>query len=108
MRRNLGILDTSHGAGVLALHSHAVGAFLDVGGSGRRPGSQPSHRRRRDEVTKIIIDLIDVPFRLCTKMLQRIRGDRAALFGDGPAFCGPDPRTFRLSIHLHDASTRTG
>lgn len=82
---DLGVLDSPGGAGVLALHSHGVGSFLQVPGlvghqHGLIVGQVFQHER-----TQVVTDEVGVPFGSAEQVLQAIWAGIPSMLGDRPA-----------------------
>ena len=92
VHRDLGVLDTARGAAVLALHPDTVHALFHVAGLVDHQDRTGVAKGVDDVITQIIADRISVPAGPCQQMLQPVRGDRAAMLGDGPAILAVQAR----------------
>jgi hypothetical protein len=82
---DLGVLDPTGGAGVLALHAYGLGALVEIAGL-----VDDQHRlgvaKALDQVgAEVVADPVVVPHRPAEQMLHPIRTGVADVLGDRPA-----------------------
>ena len=92
IHRDLGILDASGGAAVLALHPDAVHAFLDVAGLVDHQDRARITEGLDDVVAEIIADFLGVPAGPRQQVLQSVRRSITAVLGDRPAILAVQTR----------------
>ena len=90
--RDLSVLDTPGGAGVLALHPDRMHPFLHVAGFIKDQRCAGVAEGVDDIIAQIIPHRVGVPFRPRQQMLQSVRGGITAVLGDGPAILAVQTR----------------
>src|SRR4029077_197847 len=92
IHRNLGVLDTPSGAGVLALHPDRMNALVHIPGFVNHEDGPGVTERVDDILTQIISNPVGVPLRPRQQVLQPVGAGVATGFGDRPAILAVQPR----------------